>query len=56
MNNLDIGLLVTGFKRPLLFEKAVKSLPNLGLPSETNRYAFIDGPRSNYGEEFEKIV
>jgi hypothetical protein len=43
----DLGLLVLGFRRAKFFEAAVRSLRNLGLPSETPVYAVIDGPRFN---------
>ena len=51
--DVDIGVLVLGYSRPVLFEKAVRSIKNLGLPKSAQKYAVIDGPK-NKGPAFER--
>lgn len=54
--HLDIGILVLGFSRPNLFERAVRSLKYLGLPESVPVYGAIDGPRINDQLRYEANV
>ncbi len=53
-SEIDIALLVVGYSKPILFEKAVRSLDYLGLPKSVKRYGVIDGPKEIKGDLYEK--
>jgi hypothetical protein len=54
MIKLDIGLLVIGYSRADMFEKAARSFKNFGLPKGTPCYGVIDGSREVSGLAFDK--
>ena len=54
ISEIDIAILVIGYSRPKLFEKAVKSLKFLGLPKSVQKYAVIDGAKEKGGDLFKK--
>ena len=43
---MDLGVLILGFSRPTAFERAARSIQNLGVASNVKKYAFIDGSRA----------
>jgi hypothetical protein len=51
--HLNIGMLVLGYSRADMFEKAVRSLVHLGLPEYTPCYGVVDGAREASGQAFE---
>tara|TARA_R110001606_G_scaffold234160_5_gene381820 strand:- start:479 stop:1363 length:885 start_codon:yes stop_codon:yes gene_type:complete len=52
----DIGLLVLGYCRADLFERAARSLEHLGLGESTPRYGVIDGARTLSGPLFDDCL
>tara|TARA_B100000579_G_C22141184_1_gene536573 strand:- start:80 stop:307 length:228 start_codon:yes stop_codon:yes gene_type:complete len=47
-------LLLLGYKRPELFEYAVKILFNLGLKAGTSKYGIIDGRRDQLNRSYKE--